>query len=54
MIRRVVLIEQSGLRRIHGLIDVEAKDIPTNPDGHQLVKITERYVLYKESHEETA
>jgi hypothetical protein len=49
MIRRVVLILQSGIRQIQGLVDAEAKDLPSNPEGHSLVKITDRMVLYKES-----
>lgn len=49
MLRRVVVELQSGLRRIEGFIDVEAKDIPESPEGHTLVRIGKTYVLYKES-----
>ena len=48
MLRRVVLELQSGLRRIEGFIDVEAKNMPQNPEGHILVRVTPTYVLYKE------
>ena len=48
MIRRVVMELRSGLRQIQGWIDIEASDLPQNPEGHTLVKIAKNYVLYKE------
>jgi len=48
VIRRVVLELTSGLRQIQGWIDIEAADMPQNPEGHTLVKIAKNYVLYKE------
>jgi hypothetical protein len=49
MIRRVVLELKSGLRQIQGFVDVEAKDLSANPEGHTLVTIKPTYVLYKET-----